>query len=297
MSRFRNFIPSEHFPAEADRYVLYYNACCPWAHRTIIAHAMKGLGEVVQLVEADARDPAHGWWFSGRRGPERDPIYGIKYVRDLYMRADPQYNGRVTVPLLWDKKNQTIVSNESSEIVRMFFEGFDQLLPLEMREVNKLNPLIPQYLRADIDEVNGWVYDTVNNGVYKVGFARSQAAYDDAITKLFSSLDRLEAHLADPRHQPYLFGEHITEADIRLFTTLIRFDMVYYTLFKCNVKMIRLDYPRLHDWLRRLYWDEGPETSGGVFKLTTNFPASGYAQVSAGNGIVPAGPLPHILPL
>jgi glutathionyl-hydroquinone reductase len=121
--------------------------------------------------------------------------------------------------------------------------------------------------------LNSWVYETVNNGVYKVGYARTQAAYDDAVIKLFDSLDRLEAHLADPRHGPYLFGEHITEADIRLFATLIRFDVAYYTTFKCNVKMIRMDYPRLHDWLRRLYWDEGPATAGGAFKHTTAFPA------------------------
>lgn len=119
--------------------------------------------------------------------------------------------------------------------------------------------------------MNSWVYDTVNNGVYKIGFATSQAAYNEHITKLFQSLDRLEAHLSEPGHRPYLFGEHVTEADVRLYTTLIRFDVAYYALFKCNIKMIRMDYPRLHEWLRRLYWDEGLETAGGVFKKTTQF--------------------------
>jgi glutathionyl-hydroquinone reductase len=155
----------------------------------------------------------------------------------------------------------------------MFFEGFDQLLPPERREAMRPDPLLPKHLRSEIDELNSWVYETVNNGVYKAGFARSQAAYDDAIVRLFDSLDRLEAHLGDPQHQPYLFGETITEADIRLFTTLVRFDVAYHTLFKCNIKMIRMDYPRLHDWLRRLYWDESPRTAGGAFKSTTDFSA------------------------
>lgn len=181
----------------------------------------------------------------------------------------------------------------------MFIEGFDEFLPPEKREVNKGDAaLIPTHLRNEIDTLNSWVYDTVNNGVYKTGFATSQAAYDEHVTKLFQSLDQLEYHLGESDHQPYLFGPYITEADIRLYTTLIRFDVAYYTLFKCNLKMIRLDYPRLHSWLRRLYWSEGPETAGGVFQQTTFFDAikRGYSSVAAGNGVVPAGPFPHILP-
>jgi putative glutathione S-transferase len=164
------------------------------------------------------------------------------------------------------------VSNESADITRMLCDAFDHLLPLEKREVEKgPTGLLPQHLRNEIDELNSWVFDTVNNGVYKVGFATSQAAYNEHITKLFQSLDRLEYILSQEGHQPYLFGEHITEADVRLYTTLIRFDVAYHTLFKCNIKMIRLDYPRLHTWLRRLYWSEGPETAGGAFKSTTHF--------------------------
>ncbi|KAF2714823.1 glutathione S-transferase [Pleomassaria siparia CBS 279.74] len=299
-SRFRNPIPSEHFPAESGRYVLYVNYSCPWAHRTILAHGLKGLEDIVQLVEVDAKDPAHGWWFSGKKGPDRDPVYGVKYVKELYLKADPQYNGRITVPLLWDKKHETIVNNESSEILRMFIENFDDFLPPNRREANK-GPaaLIPQRLRSDIDTLNAWVYENINNGVYKTGFASSQVAYDEHVTKLFDALDRVEDHLSEPSHRPYLFGDYITEADIRLYTTLIRFDISYYTIFKCNKKMIRLDYPRIHEWLRRLYWNEGPETAGGVFKHTTFFDAikHGYSSVAAGNGIVPAGPVPHILPL
>jgi putative glutathione S-transferase len=155
--------------------------------------------------------------------------------------------------------------------------AFDNLLPLESREAHKgLASLYPRHLQGEIDELNSWVYDTVNNGVYKVGFATSQTAYNEHVGKLFQSLDRLEYHLSQPGHHPYLFGEYITEADIRLFTTLVRFDVAYYTLFKCNVKMIRLDYPRLHAWLRRLYWSEGPETAGGVFKNTTHFEVVSY---------------------
>jgi putative glutathione S-transferase len=168
----------------------------------------------------------------------------------------------------------TIVNNESSEIVRMLFESFDNLLPPERREINKGDAaLIPEHLRTQIEEMNSWVYDYINNGVYKVGFANSQAAYDEHIKNLFLAFDRLEIHLSQPGHQPFLFGSTVTESDIRLYTTLIRFDIAYYPLFKCNIKMIRHDYPRLHNWLRQLYWNEGPETAGGVFRQTTLFDA------------------------
>jgi putative glutathione S-transferase len=162
--------------------------------------------------------------------------------------------------------------------------AFDHLIHPDQWEAQKEQPaLVPPHLHCAIDEMNAWVYDTVNNGVYKVGFATSQAAYDAHITQLFESLDRLEHHLSQPSNHPYLFGTSITEADVRLYTTLIRFDVAYYPLFKCNVKMIRLDYPQLHAWLRRLYWSDGPETLGGVFRKTTHFDvvcfsALGYAS-------------------
>lgn len=154
----------------------------------------------------------------------------------------------------------------------MLFEAFDPLLPVERQEANKGSAaFLPAHLETEINSLNSWVYDTINNGVYKVGFATSQQAYNEHVTKLFQSMDRLEDHLTHIEHYPYLFGRYITEADIRLFTTLIRFDIAYYTMFKCNLKMIRLDYPRLHAWLRRLYWSDGPETAGGAFKNTTHF--------------------------
>ncbi|KAH7355556.1 glutathione S-transferase [Pyrenochaeta sp. MPI-SDFR-AT-0127] len=294
-STFRNSVPSERFAAEKGRYLLYVNYVCPWAHRAIIVHALKGLEEIVQLVEVDAKDPTHGWYFSGLRGPEQDPIYGVRWLKELYHKANPYYTGRITIPLLWDKQHNTVVNNESADIIRILFEAFDHLLPLNLREATKgAAAFVPQHLRTEIDLLNAWVYDTVNNGVYKVGFATSQAAYNEHLARLFQSLDRLEDHLSQPGHYPYIFGQYITEADIRLYTTLVRFDVAYYTLFKCNLKMIRLDYPRLHAWLRRLYWNEGSETGRGAFQSTTHFDVikRGYSSVTAGNGIVPAGPVP-----
>jgi putative glutathione S-transferase len=166
---------------------------------------------------------------------------------------------------------ETIVNNESSEIIRILYDSFDEFLPKEKQELNKGEAgLFPLNLQKNIEDMNDWVYNTVNNGVYKTGFASTQQAYEDHVYPLFDSLDRLEAHLADPVHQPYLFGKNITEADIRLYTTLARFDVAYFTIFKCNLKMIRYNYPRLHTWLRTLYWDESEKTSA-AFKKTTRF--------------------------
>jgi len=230
-----------------------------------------------------------GWVFTGNPGPEKDPLYGFKYIRQLYMKADPEYRGKITVPVLWDKKRghdspihlfcrllrlflETIVNNESSEIIRMLYNEFDEFVPIELREKSKgKGGLFPPHLRDEIETMNEWVYNTINNGVYKTGFASTQEAYESHVYPLFKSLDRLEEHLSDPGHQPYLFGENITEADIRLYTTLARFDVAYYAIFRCNLKMIRHDYPRLHLWLRTLYWDESKLTNGGAFKKTTRF--------------------------
>lgn len=176
------------------------------------------------------------------------------------------------MPVLWDKKAETIVNNESAEIMRMFYEEFDGLLPGHLREGARAGGgFYPERLRGEIDEMNGWVYETVNNGVYKTGFATTQQAYEKSLYPLFESLDRLERHLGEPGHQPYLFGEHVTEADVRLYTTLIRFDVAYYNIFMCNLKMIRYDYPRLSRWLRNLYWDGGKMLNGHAFKDTVDF--------------------------
>ena len=231
---------------------------------------LKGLTSVIPTIIVDCQLVPNGWSFTGDDGSATaDPLYGFKHLRDLYLKADPEYTGRYTVPCLWDKKKETVVSNESSEILRMLYSEFDVFVPEDRKEI--VRPLLPKHLQKEIEEMNEWVYNTVNNGVYKTGFATTQAAYEEHLHVLFASLGRLEKHLEQPGHSPYLFGNHITEADIRLFTTMIRFDAAYVTIFKCNLKMIRYEYPRLHDWLRRLYWDEGEESNGGAFRKTTYF--------------------------
>ncbi|MBE3045359.1 glutathione S-transferase C-terminal domain-containing protein [Candidatus Bathyarchaeota archaeon] len=245
-----------------------------------------------------------GWTFSGAG----DPLYGFTKIKQLYEKADPSYVGRYTVPVLWDKKTETMVNNESADIIRIFYTAFDDLLPVHLREENRPGGgFYPDALRKDIDEMNEWVYATVNNGVYKTGLATTQEAYDANVHPLFESLDRLEGVLSDGRK--YLFGEHITEADIRLYTTLARFDAAYHPVFLCNLKSIRGDYPRLYLWLRRLYWDrEGNGEARGAFYESTEpylrFYGKGYATArhgvvfkGAGPLIIPAGPSVVIEPL
>ncbi|EXJ88695.1 glutathione S-transferase [Capronia coronata CBS 617.96] len=313
-SVFRDWIstePGARFPPEPNRYAIYANLGCPWAHRTILVRGLKSLDPFIQLILTDFDLTENGWLFTGRNGSEpKDPLYGFTGLKQLYLKANPEYEGRYTVPVLWDKKTETIVNNESSEIIRMLYDSFDEFLEPDLREVNRPGGgFYPTHLRKDIDSMNDWVYNTVNNGVYKCGFATSQEAYDTNVYPLFKSLDRLEAHLADPAHQPFLFGEHITEADIRLYTTMARFDVAYHSIFQCNLKMIRHDYPRLSKWLRNLYWDESERTNGGVFKKTTFFEIYKYgylrAKVRQLHGgldrgiplVIPRGPLPDIEPL
>ncbi|KAM3420805.1 hypothetical protein BST61_g4050 [Cercospora zeina] len=293
-SAFRDWIskdPNSKYPAESGRYALYMNYGCPWAHRTSIVRALKGLEDHIQMIATDFDLTSNGWTFTGKNGSEgKDPLYGFTGLKQLYVKVDPEYTGRYTVPCLFDKKTETIVSNESSEIIRMFYTEFDHLLPAELREENtEGGGFYPEHLRKEIDEMNEWVYHTVNNGVYKCGFATTQEAYDTNIYPLFSSLDRLESHLSEPSHQPFLFGKHITEADIRLFTTLIRFDAAYHTIFQTNLKSIRHDYPNLSLWLRRLYWDETEVTRGGVFKQTSNFDAYRYGYARARGRMLKGG--------
>lgn len=250
-----------------------------------------------------------GWYFSGEGGSlDEDPLHGFKKLKELYLKADPSYTGRYTVPVLWDKKADVLVNNESSEIIRMLYSEFDDLLPEHLREENRPGKgLYPPHLRAEIDTMNDWVYNTVNNGVYKVGFSKSQQAYEENIYPLFASLDRLEEHLGHGKS--FLFGDSITEADIRLYTTIARFDVAYHSVFQCNLKSIRHDYPRLHAWLQRLYWDqdeEGPLRAAFYRTTEPNISryALGYADSrwkivleSQGPLIVPAGPSVLIQPL
>ncbi|TWI35857.1 glutathione S-transferase family protein [Paracoccus sulfuroxidans] len=239
------------FPAVSGRYHLYVSLACPWAHRALIYRRIKGLDAHIDVSTVHPDMLADGWEFrTDFPGATGDRLYGLPYLRDIYLRADPKASGRVTVPILWDKEQQTIVSNESSEIIRMLNSAFDGL-------TGNRDDYWPQDLRAKIDALNSRIYDTVNNGVYKAGFATTQAAYDEAIGPLFDSLDWLEDLLSRNR---YLTGDRLTEADWRLFTTLVRFDPVYHTHFKCNRAWLR-EYPNLWGWTRELYqWPGVAET-------------------------------------
>ena len=251
-SRFRNWITTDGSPgpsgsggfrAEAGRYHLYVSHACPWAHRTLIFRLLKGLTGLigVSVVHPDMLDD--GWSFdTGWPGATGDKLHGLSHLRELYLRADPAMSGRVTVPVLWDRRRDTIVSNESAEIIRMFNGAFDAI-------TGNAADFWPADLRPEIEAVNARIYETLNNGVYRAGFATSQAAYDAAARDVFATLDWLEGRLS---RQRYLLGGRITEADWRLFTTLVRFDPVYHTHFKCNRAYLR-EYPALWAYARELY--------------------------------------------
>jgi putative glutathione S-transferase len=280
-SVFRNWVSadgSSGFPAQPGRYHLYVSLACPWAHRTLIFRALKRLEDVVSLSIVDPVMGEDGWAFGEGPGCIPDTVNGFRFLREVYTAADPRYSGRVTVPVLWDKQGRTIVSNESSEIIRMFNSAFDAFTPV--REDYTAQPL-----RARIDEVNAMVYERVNNGVYRCGFAGSQAAYDTAFDRLFGALDELEARLA---HSRYLVGDTLTEADWRLFTTLVRFDAVYYVHFKCNLRRIA-DYPNLSRLLRELYAVPGVVQTVNMDHIKRHYYLS-HRHLNP-SGIVPKGPV------
>lgn len=286
---FRNWITADGAPgpsgeggfaAESGRYHLYVSLACPWAHRTLIFRAIKGLGDHIGVSVVHPEMLAEGWEF--RRdfaGATGDELYGLDYLRELYLKAAPGMSGRVTVPLLWDRARETIVSNESAEIIRMLNSAFDGI-------TGNSDDYWPMPLRDSIETVNARVYDTLNNGVYKAGFATSQAAYDAAIRPLFDALDWLEARLGRSR---YLMGDALTEADWRLFTTLIRFDAVYHTHFKCNRARI-VDYPNLRGYMRELYQWPGVRQTVDLDHITHHYYAS-HRTINP-HGIVPIGPHP-----
>lgn len=237
---FRHWVenkPNAKFPPESDRYHLYVSLACPWAHRTLIMRELKGLGKHINVTVVSPDMLEHGWEFS-----QPEPLFGFTKMHQLYTKTKVDYSGRVTVPVLWDKKTNTIVSNESSEILRMLNSEFNDLTGND-------DDYYPKALRSKIDEWNEFIYPNINNGVYKTGFATTQDAYEEAFDSLFSALDKVDAHLATHR---YLLGDTITEADWRLFTTLIRFDAVYVGHFKCNLKRIA-DYPHLQGYMKELY--------------------------------------------
>ena len=243
---FRDWIRADgsgDFPVEGDRYHLYVSYACPWAHRTLMTRTLKGLEEVVTVSVVDPYMGEEGWHFSESEGAVPDFVNDKDYLREVYKLADDKFTGRVTVPVLWDKRESTVVNNESIEIVRMFDTEFDELA--ERPEVD----LYPEEQRDEIDRVIDAIYQPINNGVYRSGFAHSQKAYEEAVGELFDALDHWESVLGDQR---YLVGEQLTEADICMFTTLYRFDQVYHTHFKCNVRRID-DYPNLWAYAREIY--------------------------------------------
>ena len=247
-STFRNWIcadGSTEFKAEADRYHLYVSNACPWAHRTVIFRKLKKLENIIGLSVVEADMLEDGWTFA-EQGEYMDHLHGFKFAHEIYTRADKNFTGQITVPILWDKKLNTIVNNESSEIIRMLNSEFNAFTEVK-------TDFYPQNLREKIDEINQPIYDNINNGVYRCGFSTTQAAYEKAFDRLFNQLNKVETILSKQR---YLVGNEITEADWRLFTTLIRFDAVYVGHFKCNLKRIA-DYPNLSNYLRELYQIEG----------------------------------------
>ncbi len=239
------------FKAESGRYHIYVSYACPWAHRALIFRALKGLTDHITVSVVHPDMLSDGWTFeTDEHGATGDDLFGLPFARDIYTRAEPKFTGRVTVPILWDKEQNTIVSNESSEIIRMFNSAFDGI-------TGNTDDYWPVAMRDDIAPENDRIYDTLNNGVYKSGFATTQAAYDAAVHPLFETMDWLDARLSENR---YLMGDQITEADWRLFTTLVRFDSVYHLHFKCNRKRV-IDYPNLWAYTRELYqWPGIAET-------------------------------------
>lgn len=275
-SQFRNWIGEQGFEAEAGRYHLYVALACPWAHRTLIFRKLKKLNNIIGVTIVDPIMLEHGWVFS--EISQDNPIEDIGKLHEVYTSVDASYTGRVTVPVLWDKKRHTIVNNESSEIIRMFNTAFEEF-------TGKHRDYYPEHLRVEIDDINQLVYENINNGVYRAGFATSQSAYDGAFGRLFDALEMIENRLG---RQRYLVGSELTEADWRLFTTLIRFDAVYYGHFKTNLKRID-DYPNLSNYLRDLYQVEGVADTVNFDQIKTHY----YVSQTTVNPtqVVPLGPL------
>jgi putative glutathione S-transferase len=285
-SKFRNFVTPDGAPgptgeggfaAEPGRYHLYVSLACPWAHRTLIFRALKGLDGAIGVSVVNWLMAENGWTFDPGPGVVADELNGAHYLYDVYKKADPHFSGRVTVPVLWDRERKTIVNNESSEIIRMLNSAFDGVGAAP-------GDYYSERLRGEIDAVNARVYDTLNNGVYKSGFATTQAAYEDAVRPLFGTLDWLEERLS---RQRYVCGDDVTEADWRLFTTLVRFDCVYHGHFKCNVRRI-IDYPNLWAYTRELYqWPKVAKTVN--FEHIKNHYYQSHRSINP-TGIVPVGP-------
>jgi putative glutathione S-transferase len=286
VSSFRNWVTPDGaagptgaagFAAEAGRYHLYVALICPWASRTLIARKLKGLEDVVSLSVVEPAMSDQGWRFGSYPGSTPDAINGAVYLHEIYTRADPNFTGRATVPVLWDRRLQTIVNNESADILRMLNSGFGALAKADL-------DLYPDDLATEIDTLNDRIYPRLNNGVYRAGFATTQVAYEEAFADVFAMLDELEGRLADGRS--FLHGDRFTETDVRLFVTLIRFDAAYHGLFKCNLRRI-VDYPGLSGYLKRVLAFPGVRETVSIDHIK-----HGYYSMKALNPqrIVPLGP-------
>ncbi|MBN9889416.1 glutathione S-transferase family protein [Salipiger abyssi] len=284
VSSFRNWITADGsagptgeggFEAETGRYRLYVAYICPWASRALMARSLKGLSDLIPVTVVNPVMTDQGWRFGGYPGADEDPLFASGYMHELYTRADDRFTGRATVPVLWDMKRNVMVNNESADIVRMFDTAFEHLVPSDLR-------LYPGDLAAEIDALNPRIYDLLNNGVYKAGFASTQEAYDEAVEGVFAVLDELEARLTGD----FLFGERFTETDIRTFVTLIRFDAAYHGIFKTNRRQIA-DYPRLSAYMERILKLPGVRETVNMDHITR-----GYYSIKALNptGIRPTGP-------
>ncbi len=280
-TQFRDWVTadgSSAFKAEPGRYHLYVSLACPWAHRTLILRRLKGLERIITVSVVDPLMAEHGWTFSDGPGCIPDQVNGARYLHEIYVKSQPDYTGRVSVPVLWDKHEGRIVNNESSEIIRMLNAAFDAFGRAEA-------DFYPEPLRPEIDAVNAVVFDRVNNGVYKAGFATKRAPYQEAVRNLFDTLDELEERLGRRR---YLAGDRITEADWRLFTTLVRFDPVYHGHFKCNLRRL-VDYPELWGYTRELYQVPGVAETVNIEHIQEHYYRS-HQSINP-TGIVPLGPV------
>ena len=286
-SQFRNWVTANGsagptgragFKAEAGRYHLYVSYACPWAHRTLIMRALKGLEDMISVSVVGIIMLENGWTFDQADGSSGDHLMGHSFMHQVYTSADPEYTGRVTVPVLWDKQENTVVSNESADIIRMLNSAFDDIGA-------KMGDYWPEALRADIEPVNDRIYNTLNNGVYKSGFATSQLAYEEAVLPLFETLDWLEERLSKQRYQ---MGDKLTEADIRLFTTLVRFDAVYVGHFKCNLRRL-IDYPNLWAYTRDIYGLPGVSDTVHMDHIKGHYYGS-HTSINP-SGVIPVGPL------
>ena len=286
-TQFRNWITADGsagptgqagFKAEANRYHLYVSLACPWASRTLMIRTLKGLEDMISISVVHPLMLEHGWTFEEGEGVIGDPIFQVRYLHQVYTAVEPDYTGRVTVPVLFDKKTKTIVNNESSEIIRMLNTAFDGLGA-------KSGNYVPDQWLEEIDVVNDFVYHRINNGVYKAGFATKQEVYEEEVTVLFAALDQMEERLAG---QDYLVGNRLTEADIRLFTTLVRFDAVYFGHFKCNLKPLTA-YPNLWAYTKRIYQLPGMAQTVNFDHIKRHY--YGSHKTINPTGVIPAGPI------